>query len=76
MESFIAGRLSWLMYLCHVSWMIYVCVVVCLGNLLCSWVAGRCTLAARVDRVVHSLVWGRDLSPLCSFACTADALRI
>jgi hypothetical protein len=30
----------------------------------------------RVDRAMSSLMWGRDLSPLCRFACTAIALRI
>ncbi len=56
--------------------MICVCVVVCLGNLLCSWTAGSNSLAAVDNRVVPSLVWGRALSPLCSFACTVVALSI
>ncbi len=56
--------------------MMCVCVVVCLGSLLCSWVVERCSVAAKVDRAVSSLVWGQDLLPLCSFACTAYALRI
>ncbi len=56
--------------------MICVCVVVCVGSLLCSWDVGRCSVVDRVDRVVSSLVGGRGLSPLCSFACTAGELRI
>ncbi len=64
------------MYLCHVSWMICVRVVVCLGSLLCSWNANSTSLAARVDRALPSLVWGRDMSPLCSFVCTAVAFNI
>ena len=64
------------MYLCLVSWMICDGVVMCLGSLLCSWFAGSISVAARVDRVVYSLGWGRGLSPLCSFACNDVTLSI
>ena len=64
------------MNLCHVSWMICDGDVLCLGSLLCSWYAGSISVVARVDMVVFSLGWGQGLSPLCSVACTVDALRI
>ena len=51
-------------------------VVVGLGSLVCSWDDGSVSVAARVDRAVSSLGWGRGLSPLCSFACTAITLSI
>jgi hypothetical protein len=63
-------------YFCHLSWIICVCIGVCLGSLLCSWDADRSRVAARVGRVVSSLVWGRDLSPLYSFACIDVTLSI
>ena len=56
--------------------MIYIGVVMCLGSFLCSWNVGSISVAARVDRVVSSLGWGRGFSPLCSFACTDVALSI
>ena len=64
------------MYLCHVAWMICVGVVMCLGSFLCSWYVGSIRVAARIDRAVSSLWWGRGLSPLCSFACTVVTLSI
>ena len=70
------GSFSWLVYLCHVSWMICDVVVVGLGSLMCSWDAGDISVAARVDMAVSSVGWGRGLSPLCSFACTAITLSI
>ncbi len=48
----------------------------CLGRLRCSWDAARASAAARVDKTVSSLVAGRYLFPLCSFACTAVALSM
>ena len=51
-------------------------VVVDLGSFMCSWDASSISVVARVDRAVFSLGWGRDLSPLCSFVCTAVALSI
>ncbi len=56
--------------------MICVAVVVGLGSFVCSWDVDSISVAARVDRAMFSLGWGRDLSPLCSFACTAIALSI
>ena len=55
-----------------------VCVVVLIGldSFVCSWDAGSISVAARVDRSMSSLGWGRGLSPLCSFACTVDTLSI
>ena len=70
------GRLSWLMNLCRVSYMVCVVVVNGLGSLICSWDAGSVSVVARVDRANYSLGWGRGLSPVCSFACTAVALSI
>ncbi len=47
-----------------------------LGHLTCSWDADSSSVAARVDRDMSSLVWDRDLFPLCSFASTVGALSI
>ncbi len=51
-------------------------IVVGLGSLVCSWVAGCVSVVARVDRAISSLGRGRGLSPVCSFACTALAFSI
>jgi len=51
-------------------------VVVDLGSFMCSWDASSISVVARVDRAVFSLGWGRDLFPLCSFACTAVMLSV
>ena len=61
---------------CHVSCMVCVVCVVGLGSLVCSWDVGSVSVVSRVDIAKSSLGWGWDLSPLCSFACTADALSI
>ena len=64
------------MNLCHVSCMACVVVVISLGSLLCSWVAGNVSVVASVDNAIASLGWGRGSSPECSFACTVVALSI
>ena len=45
--------------------------VVSLGNLLCSVVAGRSSVALRVSREVRRAVLGPVLSPLDSLAMSA-----
>jgi hypothetical protein len=74
LESLIVGRFSWLVYLCHVSGIICVDVVMCLGSFLCSWNASSISVAARVDRAVASLGWGRGLSPL--YRCYVKYLEL
>ena len=69
--GFDCWEVFWLMYLCHVSWMLFYVIFVGLGSLMCFWDAGSISVAARVDRAESSLGWGRGLSPLCGFACTA-----
>jgi len=56
--------------------MVCVVVVVGLGRFLCPWAASSGSVVARVDRAMSSLGWGRGLSSLCSFACTAATLSI
>ncbi len=57
--------------------MLCVVDVIGLGSLACSWDKGsRVSVVARVDSAMSRLGWSRGLSPLCSFACTAVALRI
>ncbi len=70
------GRFSLLMNLCFVSCMVCVVVVVGLGSFVCSWDAGSVSVVARVDKANSSLGWNRDLSPVCSFSCTAIAFSI
>ncbi len=45
-----------------------------LDSLWCSLDFWRGSVAARFDRADSSLVVGRDLSPLCNFACIVVAL--
>ena len=63
-------RFSLLMYLYHVSCMACIVVVIGLGSLVCSWVAGSVSVVVSVDIALSSLGWGLGLSPECSFACT------
>jgi hypothetical protein len=76
LEAFDVGRLSCSMYFRHVACVIRVCVVGFWGSLWCSWDARSVRVAARVDRSVPSLLVGRDLSPLYSFACIVVALSM
>ena len=56
--------------------MVCVAVVIGLGSLVCSWVAGSVSVVASVDIALSSLGWGLGLSLEYSFACTAAALSI
>jgi hypothetical protein len=56
--------------------MICVVVVAGLGSFVFSWDVGSISVAARVDRAISSLGWGRGLFPLSSFACTVVTLSI
>ena len=56
--------------------MVCVVVVVDLGSFVCSCDAGSVSVVARVDRGNSSLGWNRDLSPVCSFSCTAIVFSI
>ncbi len=51
--------------------MVRFCVVVFLGSLWCSWVAGSASVAARVERAVSNLAFDRDLSRVFRFTCVA-----
>ena len=65
------GRLSGVMILIQEARMVVSGGVVSLGNLLCSVVAGRSSLALRVSREARRAVLGPVLSPLGSLATSA-----
>ena len=65
------GRLSGLMSLIHDVCMVVSRGLVSFGNLLCSVVAGRSSVARRVSREVRSSILGPVFSPLGSLAMSA-----
>ena len=46
------------------------------GSFRCAWDVGSACVIAKVEMALSSLVLGRVLSPLCSFACTTVSLSL